>query len=218
MAVLGKQFTPCQTAPIKRVLDQPANDGLHHDLVGRAAKWLKNNGYKVVLTEINSMSSERPDALGFNSEFSCLIECKTSRTDFLADAKKYFRRRPQEGMGALRYYLAPAGIITTEDLPEKWGLLEVRGSKVFKIVEAEMFDRPAAAMAEHPVVFSLLRRLECADPDLLDMGLEVASVSLRVQNARRLLKIEEDKLRKRLIRLEHQEKQLGEREKELKRP
>jgi len=70
-------------------------------------------------------SGERPDAIGWRSSHSILIECKTSRADFRVDASKPFRRDATRGMGSLRFFMAPVGIIRATELPAGWGLLEV---------------------------------------------------------------------------------------------
>lgn len=98
----------------------------HAELVERAARWLKGTaGCNVVLAEFVAQVGEIPDAIGWKSCESFLIECKTSRADFLADKKKPWRREPEFGMGVYRYFMAPAGIIKPEELPAGWGLLEV---------------------------------------------------------------------------------------------
>ncbi len=100
----------------------------HKELVKHAGLWLRNNSYThtVVLTELATSCSETPDAIGFSAQgFSTLIECKTSRADFHADKKKYFRRDPENGVGDFRYFMAPAGLLTPEELPENWGLIEI---------------------------------------------------------------------------------------------
>lgn len=66
---------------------------------------------------------ERVDALLFCSDSSYLIETKVSRSDFLADAKKPFRKDPSQGIGDYRYYACPEGLIKPDELPEKWGLI-----------------------------------------------------------------------------------------------
>lgn len=68
---------------------------------------------------------ERADAILFNSSASFLIETKISRSDFLADAKKEFRKSPDKGIGIYRYYACPAGLIKPDELPPKWGLIYV---------------------------------------------------------------------------------------------
>lgn len=98
----------------------------HNDLVKIAERWLiGTRKCGAVITEMVTLGMETPDAIGFRDGSSTLIECKASRSDFLADAKKPFRRNPRIGMGTYRFYLCPAGIITFQDLPEKWGLIWV---------------------------------------------------------------------------------------------
>ena len=100
----------------------------HAELVARAARWLhKTKGHAVVLTEIGAAGYEHPDVIGWKAGFSTMIECKTSRADFLADRKKPFRQNPSAGLGRFRWYCAPPGLIEPADLPEAWGLVEPRG-------------------------------------------------------------------------------------------
>lgn len=69
---------------------------------------------------------ERPDALLFNSGGTFLVETKITRQDFLNDKKKPFRADPEQDVGKYRYYACPEGLISPEELPEKWGLIYVR--------------------------------------------------------------------------------------------
>ncbi|OSZ33090.1 hypothetical protein BVZ28_13860 [Alcaligenes faecalis] len=108
----------------------------HQELTLIALKWLKRaqsaggHGCQVALSECKTgWRGEIPDAIGFRAtghaptDGSVLVEVKVSRSDFLADAKKTHRQGG--GVGRWRYYLAPAGLIRTDELPTKWGLLEV---------------------------------------------------------------------------------------------
>lgn len=106
----------------------------HKELVVAAEKWLKNNGFKVAISELvcNNNSGEIPDSIGFNSYKSCLIECKISREDFLKDAKKYFRQEIDVGMGNYRLYLCPTNIISQKEVPKGWGLLYYDNNKRVK--------------------------------------------------------------------------------------
>ncbi len=107
----------------------------HDELCLKAEKFLKNNGFGVVFHDkfkAYTAHGEQPDCLGFRSGVSCLIECKTSRADFLADRKKRFRKDPTKGMGDWRFMLTPKGLITVDELPEGWGLLETDGRRVYK--------------------------------------------------------------------------------------
>lgn len=99
----------------------------HKDLVNRAFMHLKNSiGCSVVFKERQAACAERPDAIGFKyGSYSILIECKTSRSDFLADHEKFFRQNVVAGMGVERYFMAPVGVLSPEDMPHGWGLLEV---------------------------------------------------------------------------------------------
>lgn len=99
----------------------------HAELVRVVQTWLRTERkHGLVLAEPSTVGTlEEPDVIGWAAGRSCLVECKASRADFIADKRKSFRVRPSEGMGRTRLYAAPAGIIKPKDLPDKWGLLEV---------------------------------------------------------------------------------------------
>jgi len=106
----------------------------HAELVKVAEKWLyKTMGCGVVFTELVTMCPEIPDALGLRSDYTILVECKTSRSDFLADKRKDFRRTPEKGIGDYRFYLCREGLIGPDELPSKWGLLYWNGKQVKKV-------------------------------------------------------------------------------------
>lgn len=99
----------------------------HRELAEHAGRWLRSKRHRTVFIERQSQH-ETPDAIGWTSRgVSTLIECKTSRADFLADQRKVPRSRTQISIGAFRYYLAPRGILTAKDIPYDWGLLEIYG-------------------------------------------------------------------------------------------
>src|SRR5690348_6231306 len=103
----------------------------HEKLVSFAVRWLRGYGCGVVLSEQSCASGETPDAIGWKRAcHSVVVECIISRTDFLADREKPFRRNQERGMGCERFYLAPAEMITPAELPAGWGLLEIRGRSV----------------------------------------------------------------------------------------
>lgn len=149
----------------------------HSDLVERAARWLRNsatynNDYggreyvqrtkcSVVLTELVCTISEVPDAIGWinGGLSSIMIECKTSRSDFLADKKKVFRLHPHMGVGNFRYYLCEPGIIKVDSLPEKWGLLNVHGRQVRIERVAKPFQE-YNFRSEKRMLFSYARRCQ----------------------------------------------------------
>jgi hypothetical protein len=106
----------------------------HANLCGLAVRWLKRphsaggHACTLAVSECRSgYAGEAPDAIGFRANWnngSVVVEVKVSRSDFLADRRKP-HRKAGAGMGTWRYYMAPAGLLTPDDLPERWGLLEV---------------------------------------------------------------------------------------------
>src|SRR5437899_3045749 len=98
----------------------------HTQLVSKAVDFLRREyGCGVILSEQYCATGEIPDAIGWKGlNRSVVIECKATRSDFLADASKSFRLKPEEGLGRERFYMAPSGVIGLEELPEGWGLLE----------------------------------------------------------------------------------------------
>ncbi|APE04351.1 hypothetical protein BM526_18805 (plasmid) [Alteromonas mediterranea] len=143
---------------------------LHKELCFKASKFLMNNGFSVAFDDrlqAASGSGEFPDALGFRNGVSCLIEVKVSRSDFLADKKKRFRVEPSLGMGDWRFYLSPPDVISSEDLPEGWGLLHYVRSKIVKVEgwppnTQWIFKKPFEAnkQSECDVLYSALRRIK----------------------------------------------------------
>ncbi|MFY9742249.1 MAG: hypothetical protein WA252_21265 [Candidatus Sulfotelmatobacter sp.] len=103
----------------------------HAQLVEKAVRWLRRYRCGVVLSEQACVNGEMPDAIGWKLAcHSVLIECKVTRSDFLADRLKPFRVKPERGVGCERFYLAPAKMIRPEELPKDWGLLECRAGKI----------------------------------------------------------------------------------------
>jgi hypothetical protein len=127
-----------------------------------AIAWLRRYRCGVVLSEQACASGEMPDAIGWKGRcHSVLIECKASRPDFLADRIKPWRQDPETGVGAERYYLVPHGMIAVEDLPNHWGLLEVRGRKI-EVVKRSAKNLRSSLGFQHEMnlLLSSLRRVE----------------------------------------------------------
>lgn len=101
----------------------------HAELVRRAAVWLRNHGAVVTSTEVVAWCcAESPDVIGWGYDgISYVIECKATRSDFMADKTKPHRDGKVCGLGNYRYYAAPAGLIDRDELPEGWGLIEASG-------------------------------------------------------------------------------------------
>jgi hypothetical protein len=131
-------------------------------LVAKAVAWLRGYGCGVVLSEQSCASGETPDAIGWKRACrSVVVECKISRADFLADLEKPFRRKQEIGMGCERFYLAPAGLIRSSELPAGWGLLEIRGSRIEMVKPSTKDLRSARGFRrEMNLLLASLRRVE----------------------------------------------------------
>lgn len=143
----------------------------HKELIPIAYKYvLKNCSCGVAFKELNSLAcnGECPDVIGFGAwGHSVLIECKVSRSDFLADRKKSFRQVPELGMGSQRFYMCPDNLIKKEEIPEGWGLIYVNSNGKPKCVyspykgniEVRTIALEKNIKAEHGIMYSALRRL-----------------------------------------------------------
>lgn len=131
----------------------------HSTLVGIGVGWLSRK-CSVVLSEFAASGAETPDVIGWEANAgSIVIECKASRSDFLADARKPARRDPGAGMGHRRYYLSPPEVIQMKDLPARWGLLWAAGGHV--LVKREARGHPERnLLAEVRFLSSMLRRAQ----------------------------------------------------------
>jgi len=134
----------------------------HAQLVEKAVQWLRSYRCGVILSEQACASGEMPDAIGWKRAcHSVLVECKISRADFLADRVKPFRQKSHLGMGCERYYLAPAGLLHLEELPESWGLLEYRKRQLTMAQTAAKNLRTANGFRhEMNLLLASLRRVE----------------------------------------------------------
>ena len=142
----------------------------HSVLVERAEKWLKNQNCGVVFDDrfcAATPNGEQPDAIGFRSCTSILIECKATRSDFLSDKRKRFRKDPDLGMGDWRFYMCPTDLIQVQELPDGWGLLYFNGKTVRKIFgvppNTQWFSRKPFTGhqdSELALLYSALRRIE----------------------------------------------------------
>jgi hypothetical protein len=134
----------------------------HAKLVSLAVEWLRHYRCGVVLSEQACVSGEMPDAIGWKRAcHSVLVESKVSRADFLADRDKPFRKKPEIGVGCERYYLAPRGLIGTEDLPTGWGLLEVCGREIERVKPSAKDLRSKVGFEnEMNLLLASLRRVE----------------------------------------------------------
>lgn len=111
--------------------------------------------------ELVCYGAELTDVWGTTGDCTVIIEVKTSRSDFLADKRKYARSKQAEilnhQIGNYRYYLCPKGIITEKDLPNNWGLLEYDGKKIHRVKMATKVDSSLQMELLH--ISSIMRRI-----------------------------------------------------------
>ena len=106
----------------------------HIELVLIAKRWLSNTFHcRVILTELvaYTKSMETPDVIGWVNGRCILVECKTSRSDFKADQKKLSRTGRIKGLGHWRFYLTEFGLLDGLEIPQKWGLYEIKGKRIY---------------------------------------------------------------------------------------
>jgi len=138
----------------------------HNDLVKKVAKWLKRHQGNCIVPNCSTVAAELsalpetgeiPDVIGWSNWISVLIEVKMSRADFIADSKKEFRKHPKLGIGELRLYCCPTGLIKVEDLPENWGLLYCDDSGKIDIIK-KAFPQTCNMRSERSLLLSMNRR------------------------------------------------------------
>jgi hypothetical protein len=134
----------------------------HRELCFKAAKYLKNKGIQpfhkchYVVCDFERIG-ECPDAYGFGSCSTQLIEVKVSRADFLSDKHKPWRREPERGLGRFRSYMCPSGVIKPSDIPVNWGLLWVDETGKIEVKVKPEFQESDQG-EEMRVLLSILRR------------------------------------------------------------
>lgn len=135
----------------------------HAVLVKLAVEWLRRK-YRcgIILSEQACISGEIPDAIGWKGKnHSVMVECKVSRGDFLADRNKAFRTDANIAIGCERYYFAQRGLISIDELPAGWGLLECHNRTVEIVRKSKRNLRtPDGLMNEMNLLLASLRRVE----------------------------------------------------------
>lgn len=113
----------------------------------------------VVLIERKGISEE-PDAIGWRNSTSHMIECKVSRSDFLADDNKPHRQRGGiNGMGMFKYYMCPHGLIQPDEIPDKWGLIWTNGQSFMSRIKKKPVDFDVPSEAMHKEINMLTKAL-----------------------------------------------------------
>lgn len=135
----------------------------HDELVIRAVRWLRYSARcGVAIPEPVTYSDEQPDALGWLAQgaICILVECKTSRADFKVDQNKTFRKQPRDGIGNRRYYMTLPGLLTIDELPKGWGLLEVHDKRIVMARDSIDFEIAFGNMKSEQFMYAYLRRAQ----------------------------------------------------------
>lgn len=139
----------------------------HATLTDHVVAFFFTMGFRIVCKEMHSRVREVPDIYAVDRTGSVVVEVKSTRKDFLADANKTFRQRPKEGLGRWRFYASYEGIVNIEDLPPKWGLIWVNEEGVVRIVHGKSFVNrlndntfwfPTNPENEYWALYSLVRK------------------------------------------------------------
>src|SRR5918996_6556975 len=136
----------------------------HRELTARAVRWLGGTRRATVILTEQGFGTEVCDVLGW-ANVLVVVECKTSRADFLADLRKGCRRfvegEGDRGLGRERWYFAPRGVLRVDEIPARWGLLEWTGSIVRRRKPAPLLEGdPEMWRKELAIVLAELRRYQ----------------------------------------------------------
>lgn len=135
----------------------------HAELCKRAVRWLrKSRNCGVVLSEMKTLTTEIPDAIGWRNDRSFVVECKTSRADFLADSKKPHKIAGR-GVGNYRYFMCEEGVIRESDLVGRdEGLVVIAYDG--RAVECRLPGRREPCLEdERTMLVSALRRIQAKE-------------------------------------------------------
>ncbi len=147
----------------------------HSELVAVAIKYAQRR-CPIVISEV-ATTGEEPDVLGWTgSGSSVLFECKATRSDFLADRRKPYRANPEAGVGDFRYFFTPRGLVTRQELPAGWGLIEYDGKRFFTVANSEAHR--GCAKHELRILISVLRRIGRMKPK----GVSIKAYYYETQN------------------------------------
>lgn len=146
----------------------------HHDLSGRLAAWLREQGRITweniqIIVEINGgdRKAVRPDVFSMAKVYDekrinpCVHEVKVSRSDFLADLAKPEKRAGYAAVAEVFYYVAPAGIIEPEEVPQDCGLVVEISTGVFEVLRKPR--RRRVSLTVHHFM-NLILKPGCAEP------------------------------------------------------
>ncbi len=140
---------------------------IYNDLVKLAEEWLREsssldtkpylNSCGAVISGSGNSATEKPYAIGFTSGISILIECKLNHSDFAVGKRKTVHLDSGD-MGDYKFYLIPKGLVKTDNIPAKYGLLEVENNLISIVREPEFIG--GHKESEVALLASVVRRFQ----------------------------------------------------------
>lgn len=118
------------------------------------------------------------------------FEIKVSRSDFLRELKKPEKRKHLEDSCAECWFVAPAGLLRAEEIPEGWGLLEVLQGAEEEKLRAKVQPRQREAKPwSMSFMAAIARRCADTEPVLSSRAWRFAGRELSLADLRRLLEL-----------------------------
>ena len=116
------------------------------------------------------------------------FEIKVSRGDFLRELKQPEKRQHLESVCAECWFVAPAGLLRAEEIPEGWGLLEVLNGAEEEKLRAKVQPRQREPKPwSMSFMAAIVRRCADAEPVLPARAWRFAGRDLTLADLRRLL-------------------------------
>jgi hypothetical protein len=160
----GSGFKPVQTevklaqgwvADVAGAIIPTRTELIDLKLIRRAPKWRGDNVTEQVAWSAHSKAMELP--------YTCLVEVKTSRADFARD-QKWDLTQPAN----LAYLAVPKGLISEDEWPAGWGILEFNDGAIRCVQPAAL--KAVSAELQRDVILEIAMRLHNnTDPDVIQL-------------------------------------------------
>lgn len=119
----------------------------HHELAGRLASWLRDQGrvtwenIELLAQSEQSRQCVRPDVFSLVATYNekkinpVIHEVKVSRQDFLSDLAAPEKRAGYAKLSEALYYVAPLGMIAKDEVPSECGLVVEEDTGKFVVIK-----------------------------------------------------------------------------------
>lgn len=103
---------------------------------------------------------QEPDAFGWGWHGTHVVECKTSRRDFLKERQKWHRHEyhADYAIGRYRWYVTPEDVIFDGDDLRGWGHVVLAGARYIIRRPSKLFDvHPMGVLSEQVLLLTITR-------------------------------------------------------------